>query len=68
MVPVQQIVPAPVPIPAPAPVPVPSPASTDEAIPALEECIQVMTQIATLAVDFADPAKQEQTKEPPMDP
>ena len=43
-------------------------APTDEAMPALEECNQVMTQIATLAVDFTDPAKQEQTREPPMDP
>ena len=62
MVPVQQIAPAPVPIPAPAPVPAPSPALTDEAMPALEECTQVMTHIATLAVDLADLANQEQTE------
>ena len=62
MVPVQQIAPAPVTIPAPAPVPVPSLASTDEAIPARKECNQVMTQIATLAVDLADLANQEQTE------
>ena len=37
-------------------------------MPALKECNQVMTQIATLAVDFTDPATQEQTREPPMDP
>ena len=31
-------------------------------MPALEECNQVMTQIATLAVDLADLANQEQTE------
>ena len=40
-------------------------AQTDEAIPALEECNQVMIQIATLAVDLADLAKQEQTRSRP---
>ena len=37
-------------------------APTDEALPALEECNQVMTQIATLAIDLADLAKQEKTE------
>ena len=39
-------------------------APTDEAMPALEECNQVMTQIATLAIDLADLAKQEPTELP----
>ena len=38
---------------------------TDEAMPALGEYKQVMTQIATLAVDLFDLAKQEQTRSRP---
>ena len=33
-------------------------------MPTLEECNQVMTQIATLAIDLADLAKQEPTELP----